>query len=105
MARILCTDVMVNLWVVVIEEWYVDGHGRSLTKGRYTVNFSAVFCRHRDPDLSRYSRTKPSGSSDSRTFWNEAKEPGGRLLRHIGELASRAAGWNIGEDRSATNLN
>jgi len=82
----------------------VDGHGRSLTKGRYTVNFSAVFCRHRDADLSRYSRAKPSGCYDSGTFRHEAKEPGGRLLRHIAELASRTTGWNIGEDRSATNL-
>jgi hypothetical protein len=32
-ALILGADFMVNLWVVMLQKWYVDGHGRSLTKG------------------------------------------------------------------------
>src|SRR5262249_31473419 len=104
MVRMLWADFMVDLWLVVTQEWCLEEHGRSLTKGQNTVNFSAVFCCGGDPNLWASAVETRRIRSGSRTFRHEAEKPGGRFLHHIAELSSRTTGRNIGKDCSATNL-
>jgi len=104
MVRMLWADFMVDLWLVVTQEWCLEEHGRSLTKGQNTVNFSAVFCCWGDPNFWTCAVETRLIRSGSRTFRHEAEKPGGRFLHHIAELSSRTTGRNIGKDCSATNL-
>src|SRR5215831_13867550 len=84
MARILWADFMVNLWLVVTQKWCLEEHGRSLTKGQNTVNFSAVFCCGGDPNLS-------AGAVETRRI-RSAQGRSGTRQRNQGVVSSTISG-------------